>query len=366
MRFILLFPGILEIILLRHGHGHVCVVDALANHVTPAEAPQLQSQSQLQPIKTGEENIQNEKDPYVTIKIPDGNGPYKITLSEFKTIRNVNAYLAIMDFGGTKSKSTSSVSLSSIENFRIIVENPSCSLRKTSSFSKQASCDYSLNGGSFGSYISGGCIGLTISNGTIIHPYGTYTSQGYNHDDGNITFREEQKKIKEGTIDMKVDVNAAFGITYDDEWIIGDVLGYNRGNYSNIKELVTGLNGWLVRNSTVIPEEGDQGGHLAPRSAIGIKADGKLVLLQVDGCEHCLSPSGLSMYEMATLMSKYVEYGINLDGGGSSTSVGSDGRVINHPTCLDYVSLRCERPVASAVCIGHSQLKTTDVDVLVV
>jgi len=313
----------------------------------------------VQPTKTGEGNA-NENPEYITVKIPDGNRPYKISVSEFKTIRNVNAYLAIIDLG--QSKSTSSLPVSSVDNFRIIVDNSSCSLRKTSSFSKQASCDYTMNGGPYGSYVKGGCIGLTISDGNIIHPYGSSSPQGHNHGNRNITFHGGNEKLNEGNIN--VNVNAAFGITFDNEWIIGDVLGYNDGDYSNIKELITGLNGWLVRNFTVIPEESDGGGHLAPRSSIGIRSDGKLVLLQVDGCEHCLSPRGLSMYEMATLMSRYAEHSINLDGGGSSTSVGSDGRVINHPTCLDYVSLQCERPVASAICVGHRQLHPSDIDVI--
>ena len=88
------------------------------------------------------------------------------------------------------------------------------------------------------------------------------------------------------------------------------------------------------------------------------KSGKNLVILQVDGCEHCTAPfntkaKGLTMHEMANAMQKYADYAINLDGGGSSTSV-NHGNIWNRPTCLDYVDVRCERPVASVVCIdGH-------------
>jgi exopolysaccharide biosynthesis protein len=54
------------------------------------------------------------------------------------------------------------------------------------------------------------------------------------------------------------------------------------------------------------------------------------------------------------LISEGVAYAINLDGGGSSSSFEND-HLISVPTCLDYVDVKCERPIASAICIGvHS------------
>ena len=218
--------------------------------------------------------------------------------------------------------------------FHVLVHDSKCALEKTSTLAQHSHCSYAINGGPFNSYIHGGCIGLTISNGIIIHN-GVQSDSSTLSDDN----------------DVDVDVNAAFGVTHNDEWIIGNVQKYN---HSNIKELITGLNGWLVRNSTIVPEEG---GGSAPRTAIGVDRDGNLVLLQVDGCEHCFFPRkrGLTLYEMANAMKEYTEYAINLDGGGSSTSVMND-TVLNNPTCLDYVDVWCERPVASAICIRHDAI----------
>ena len=42
-------------------------------------------------------------------------------------------------------------------------------------------------------------------------------------------------------------------------------------------------------------------------------------------------------------------YAINLDGGGSSTSV-VNGTLVNHPTCIDII-FKCQRKVTSVVCV---------------
>ena len=42
-------------------------------------------------------------------------------------------------------------------------------------------------------------------------------------------------------------------------------------------------------------------------------------------------------------------YAVNLDGGGSSTSV-VNGTLVNHPTCVDVI-LKCQRKVTSVVCV---------------
>jgi len=150
----------------------------------------------------------------------------------------------------------------------------------------------------------------------------------------------------------------AFGVTQNNEWVIGNVQDYSNSgeDYSDIKELITGLNenGWLVKNSTIVSHL-DKKRH-APRTAIGINIDAHLVLFQVDGCEHCHTPTGLTMHELATEISKHAVYSINLDGGGSSTTVGPGGEVLNHPTCMDYVNIKCERKVASAVCVKPSHI----------
>jgi exopolysaccharide biosynthesis protein len=68
-----------------------------------------------------------------------------------------------------------------------------------------------------------------------------------------------------------------------------------------------------------------------PRTAVGIRADGTLLFVTVDGRRPDESV-GMSLREMTDLM---LELGcvsaINLDGGGSTTMV-IDGKVVNRPS----------------------------------
>merc|ERR1719296_215119 len=119
----------------------------------------------------------------------------------------------------------------------------------------------------------------------------------------------------------------------------------------NVKDFITELHGWLVYNKTIIPSKYNK--HepkYAPRTAIGTNNQKEMVLLQIDGCQDCAQGRGVTLYDMARIMLSYdVMYSINLDGGGSSTSV-LYGDVINPPTCLD-VDFECERKVGSILCL---------------
>lgn len=82
-----------------------------------------------------------------------------------------------------------------------------------------------------------------------------------------------------------------------------------------------------------------------PRTAIGRRADGRLVLVTVDGRQPALSV-GMSIAELAALM---LELGcteaMNLDGGGSTTMV-AGGRIVNSPS-----DATGERPVSDALLV---------------
>jgi exopolysaccharide biosynthesis protein len=90
----------------------------------------------------------------------------------------------------------------------------------------------------------------------------------------------------------------------------------------------------------------------APRTAIGITADGKLLLVCVDGRQPKTS-DGMNLKELSYLMvSLGATDAMNLDGGGSTTLY-LLGKVMNSP------SDGCERPVSQALI-----LKTRDVEEL--
>lgn len=81
-----------------------------------------------------------------------------------------------------------------------------------------------------------------------------------------------------------------------------------------------------------------------PRTALGWRADGKLVLVTVDGRQR--DSAGMSIAELARLMQQLgCREAINLDGGGSTTMV-IRNRIVNRPS-----DLLGERPVSDALLV---------------
>lgn len=82
-----------------------------------------------------------------------------------------------------------------------------------------------------------------------------------------------------------------------------------------------------------------------PRTAAGVRADGRILLVTVDGRQPEKSV-GMTIAELASLL---IELGaveaINMDGGGSTTMV-AGGRVVNSPSDLSG-----ERPVGDAILV---------------
>ena len=68
----------------------------------------------------------------------------------------------------------------------------------------------------------------------------------------------------------------------------------------------------------------------APRTALGIKKDGSLLLLIVDGRNN--NSAGLTLSELATYMLRLgAKDAVNFDGGGSSV-MAVNGRIVNKPS----------------------------------
>jgi len=82
-----------------------------------------------------------------------------------------------------------------------------------------------------------------------------------------------------------------------------------------------------------------------PRTAVGVRPDGVIVLVTVDGRQP-LHSVGMSIAELTALM---IELGcaeaINLDGGGSTTMVIRD-KIVNRPS-----DAAGERPVSDALLV---------------
>mgnify|MGYP002632311082 CR=1 FL=1 len=188
---------------------------------------------------------------------------------------------------------------------------------KTSVTSKAHGCRWATNGSPF-NMDTGACdCGMAISDGV---PYGT---GGWG--------------------------STSFGVTGDGSWVVG-AINASVAKTLNITNSVNGFS-WLVRNGVVAVGNDTV---IAPRTVIGVRADGRLLSLEVDGCEPkrgCLWKLGKTEHDMAELLVKRgALHAINLDGGGSS-SVVEAGKVIDHPTNTDRWVLRDERAVTTIVCV---------------
>ena len=85
-----------------------------------------------------------------------------------------------------------------------------------------------------------------------------------------------------------------------------------------------------------------------PRTAIGIKANGKVILLTVDGRQE--NSAGMSLYELTKIM-RWLNCisAVNLDGGGSTTLWVQKSGVINYPSDNKKWDHEGERKVANIV-----------------
>ena len=96
-----------------------------------------------------------------------------------------------------------------------------------------------------------------------------------------------------------------------------------------------------------------------PRTAIVATADGKLVVLVCDG-RNKRGSKGFTLPELADkLISLGCTEAVNLDGGGSSTFVGREGKVLNMPSDTEGTdpagAAIVERRIPTAVVIAAEE-----------
>jgi len=118
----------------------------------------------------------------------------------------------------------------------------------------------------------------------------------------------------------------------------------------------------LIRKGMDIPQRMDRhfvyGRH--NRTAIGLKPDGTVVLLVVDG-RHSREAEGLSLPELTRVM-RWLGCcdAVNLDGGGSTTMYikdrGNEG-IVNHPSDNGRFDTAGQRPVANAIILTQTPVK---------
>lgn len=130
-----------------------------------------------------------------------------------------------------------------------------------------------------------------------------------------------------------VDGGGFFAVMKDGSAMIGTTAEY--ATYKDqIQEGIAGFGSVLIKNGEIVAN--NDGGR-ASRTAVGIKADGTVVMMVLDGRQEPFSAGG-TMAEIAQIMKDAGCYNaVNLDGGGSTTFVskpeGSDElAVINRPS----------------------------------
>jgi hypothetical protein len=199
------------------------------------------------------------------------------------------------------------------------------------------SCDVATNAGFFNPH-TGDCYGNLVSNGNILQLSGSE--------------------------------NVNFGIRRDGSVVVGymspsDIVqtGQIGGGW---KQLIQGM-GWLVRNGKPYLQfdredfsrqmTGSSDFFIkvkAPRLALGVDKQGRILILQFDGDEN-VRGYGADLQQMAKYFIKYgdILHAVNLDGG-SSDSVMIQGVTVNAPMepCHDHAAPApfCQRPVTTVIC----------------
>ncbi|XP_061530736.1 N-acetylglucosamine-1-phosphodiester alpha-N-acetylglucosaminidase isoform X2 [Phycodurus eques] len=208
--------------------------------------------------------------------------------------------------------------------------------------SQAAGCLYAQNAGFFNTH-TGQCLGNVVSDGRMVQ------------DSGGIQ-------------------NAQFGIRRDGTLVFGYLSQEEVLDQSNpFVQLVSGVV-WLLRNGEVYikssmtaecdkMQETGSFHHFAEvmsaRTALGHDANGRVILLQVDGQT---GERGMNLFEMAIFLKKNgVINAINLDGGGSSTFV-SSGSLANYPSdeCKADKRWHCARAVSTILCVHPQRCHPSD------
>jgi len=199
-------------------------------------------------------------------------------------------------------------------------------------------CKLAINAGYF-NVTDGACIGNVVSHGQIV--------QTVPLAQGNVNFGVRDDKFHIGY--LKPEEMEGF------EFLVSGVVWLVRDGKNNVDR------GWKEANITVQTSGNKYATNLASRTAVGFDAQGRLIVVQIDGSiavGH--NKRGMDMNEMANLL---IQHGaveaINLDGGGSS-AMARNGVLISYPSdnqppsCDKSGLFQCERPVSTVLCI-HEQ-----------
>lgn len=146
--------------------------------------------------------------------------------------------------------------------------------------------------------------------------------------------------VMDGVVGHGPSYEPFFGITNDGKAVIRSA----NSSYSDIKEAVGG-NVILVKNGKILTNDTS---YLAPRSAVGIKADGSVIFFTCDG-RQAPESCGMDNYQVAaTMLSLGCVDALSLDGGGSSTLV-TKREAGSKLTTKNKPCYKVDRPVSTSL-----------------
>lgn len=138
------------------------------------------------------------------------------------------------------------------------------------------------------------------------------------------------------------------GLDNENRMIVSNSMSYNTMKIKNIRDAVS-FGPTIIVNGMPTIHSGDGGWGIQPRTAIGQKKDGTILMLVIDGRQ--ASSLGATLKNVQDIFLKYDAYNaFNLDGGASSTMV-YDGNIVNKPS-----DIMGERYVPTAFIITKPKL----------
>jgi exopolysaccharide biosynthesis protein len=137
--------------------------------------------------------------------------------------------------------------------------------------------------------------------------------------------------------------HAVVGLDRDNRMIVSNSINYSTLKSKNVRDAVS-FGPVIIVNGMPTIRSGDGGWGIQPRTAIGQKKDGTVLMLVIDGRQ--ADSIGATLKNVQDIFLKYDAYNaFNLDGGASSTMV-YDEKVVNKPS-----DIMGERYVPSAFII---------------
>lgn len=134
-------------------------------------------------------------------------------------------------------------------------------------------------------------------------------------------------EIRNGSLNATYHVT---GLTYDNVLVVGNMTG-QQAKDMGVRDCVSinnSIGPFLIINGEPMDVSG-VGGGLNPRTAIGQRADGSILLLAIDGRQ--ASSLGASFADLVYIMQEYGAVNASTMDGGTSTQMYYNGEVINTP-----------------------------------